>query len=182
MRNDNPLLSMVFLRPFIANLLDDSVRLPAKILEFSVDLRPKPEKRHSWGGGHAYTPADTRAYRGDLAALARASVSPWVVLPLVGPVGVFVRYEFERPKSNKSPFSLHTYTPDIDNLDKMVWDSLTRAGIWRDDAQVSGTIPEKVWVPHGHPSRTSVVVYALETLNPEAGLATIQREIRELSL
>ena len=159
---NNPLLSMVFLRPFIANLLDGSAPLPVKILEFAVDLKPQAEKRHAWGQGHAYTHADTRARRRELSIIARAGINPRIPLPVTGPVAVFTRYEFERPKSNKSPFELHTYKPDTDNLDKMTWDSLSKAGIWKDDAQVSGNIPEKVWVPHGQQSRIIVAVFALD--------------------
>ncbi len=180
---NNPLLSMVFLRPFIANLLDGSAPLPVKILEFAVDLKPQAEKRHAWGQGHAYTYGPSgwkptgqgHAYMHtrELSIIARAGINPRIPLPVTGPVAVFTRYEFERPKSNKSPFELHTYKPDTDNLDKMTWDSLSKAGLWKDDAQVSGNITEKVWVPHGQQSRIIVAVFALETeINEHAATET----------
>ena len=39
-----------------------------------------------------------------------------------------------------------TTKPDLDNAQKLLMDCMTKAGFWKDDAEVSSMILEKFWV------------------------------------
>ncbi|HKQ02660.1 MAG TPA: RusA family crossover junction endodeoxyribonuclease [Actinomycetes bacterium] len=55
---------------------------------------------------------------------------------LEGPVGLALRFFLPRPKSAPRRVTEPTKKPDLDKLIRAVKDGLTRAGIYRDDAQV----------------------------------------------
>jgi Holliday junction resolvase RusA-like endonuclease len=72
------------------------------------------------------------------------------------PVSVDITFLFERPKShygsrNKKPYlkdsapEYHTQKPDIDNLEKAVFDAISDAGMWKDDCQVVISTSAKRW-------------------------------------
>ena len=92
--------------------------------------------------GRVYTPEKTRRYEHRLAAEA----SNWMVLrqldPIVCPCKVMIKAQFEIPKSwtNKkkaqaAAFEINPGKPDIDNVAKIVLDSLNRV-VFEDDQQV----------------------------------------------
>lgn len=89
----------------------------------------------------------------------RASVA-WIAAREVGelfdgPVSVILSFRFPRPKSHfrtgkhagqvklTAPH-LHTVKPDIDKLQRAVFDALTNV-VWRDDSQVCVVRAEKVY-------------------------------------
>ena len=54
-----------------------------------------------------------------------------------GPIRVYARFEFVRPKSVSATKRPHmTVKPDLDKLLRAVFDACPAAGVWRDDAQV----------------------------------------------
>ena len=64
--------------------------------------------------------------------------------PLVNePLVVSLEFRFVRPKSVRR--ELPHVKPDIDKLTRSVLDSLTDAGVWGDDGQVTKTAAEKVY-------------------------------------
>lgn len=90
-----------------------------------------------------YDPAKVKAARAKLLdAVARYKPDT----PMTGPVQLQVTWCFPldkggrhcdgEPKSSK---------PDTDNLQKLLKDCMTKAGFWRDDAQVCREIVEKFW-------------------------------------
>lgn len=64
--------------------------------------------------------------------------------PLDGAIALKVLWLFPRGKSHKHG-QWRTTRPDTDNLQKMLKDSMTRIGFWKDDAQVAREIVEKRW-------------------------------------
>ena len=67
--------------------------------------------------------------------------------PLAGPVRLHTKWIW--PASEvETGWAWKTTKPDTDNLIKMLKDCMTRAGFWRDDAQVASEITEKAEGPH----------------------------------
>lgn len=84
----------------------------------------------------------------------------WAVRPYLpaqpwdGPVRCEIEVYFERPErllKKGCPDGLIWYTakPDRDNTDKSVLDALTKAGLWRDDAQVCDGPVRKFYAERG---------------------------------
>ena len=63
--------------------------------------------------------------------------------PLEGPIRLVVKWLFPRGRHPDSSYK--TTKPDTDNLLKMLKDEMTKAGFWKDDAQVASEINEKFW-------------------------------------
>ena len=64
-------------------------------------------------------------------------------VPFSGPVMLMVKWLFPRGKHQDGEYK--TSKPDTDNLNKMLKDEMTKAGFWKDDAQVASEIIEKFW-------------------------------------
>lgn len=65
-------------------------------------------------------------------------------VPLNGPVRINRTYVFLRNKAHKKD-KWHTVKPDVDKLDRALFDSLKNAGIMQDDARVCAGSHEKLW-------------------------------------
>jgi len=84
--------------------------------------------------------------------LARQLPVGWV--PLDEPAAVFVTAIFGRPRTGPNRFAYkdrrndrrtrYAQKPDADNVSKIVLDSMTHAGTWRDDAIADVTV-RRVW-------------------------------------
>jgi Holliday junction resolvase RusA-like endonuclease len=61
----------------------------------------------------------------------------------MGPAALFVRFFLPRPKSAPRSVVEPAKKPDLDKLVRCVKDGLTRAGVYRDDAQVVLTVARK---------------------------------------
>jgi len=86
-----------------------------------------------------------------LAIIKAANAHKWTLT--LRPVAVELRFAMPRPKSHSGAKGLkpsapefHTQKPDIDNLEKLLGDQITRSGrIWRDDSQVVSMRSDKFW-------------------------------------
>lgn len=63
--------------------------------------------------------------------------------PAAGPLRLVVKWMF--PNGSHRHGTYKDTKPDTDNLNKMLKDEMTKAGFWRDDAQVASEIIEKFW-------------------------------------
>ena len=77
-----------------------------------------------------------------------------------GPAQVTVSFYLERPKTVKiANRLLPTVPPDCDKLARAVLDSLTDAGVWGDDAQVTKLIAMKLYADARNPGCVVKVVF-----------------------
>ncbi len=91
--------------------------------------QPIATGRSRHGKYGTYTPPKTREYMKTHIFQAEKT---WE-----GPVKISITFVHQRPKRIKDPNrTFKTTTPDIDNLCKMVFDILTKSGVWLDDNQV----------------------------------------------
>lgn len=77
----------------------------------------------------------TEPWRQTVIAAARSAMAAhgsWI--RLTGPVAVECVFIFDRPRSVRR--ELPCVRPDADKLERAVFDSLTKAGVWQDDALV----------------------------------------------
>lgn len=71
--------------------------------------------------------------------------------PSAFPVSVSIRFLFAHRKSDSNLFKTVSMfvpkdtRPDVDNMTKFILDCMTKAGYWRDDAQVSRLSVTKRW-------------------------------------
>ena len=95
--------------------------------------------------------ADTWKSAVQIALLEMATQTRWELT--LGPVAVELRFAMPRPKSHfgakglkASAPEFHTQKSDLDNLEKLCLDQITRSGrIWRDDSQVVSMRSDKFW-------------------------------------
>lgn len=92
-----------------------------------------------------------RPWRATVTAAAIAAIPPgWVPS---GAFQVFTQFHLARPKSHYGAKGVlpsrsgaeHAQKPDLDKLCRAVLDSLTDAGVWRDDSQVYHLHATKLW-------------------------------------
>lgn len=107
---------------------------------------PKGSTKAFWRPGmkHAAVTHDnerTKPWQESVVTAARETVGERA--PFEGPVAVVVRFFMPRPKSAPKRVTEPTKKPDLDKLVRCVKDGLTRAGVYRDDAQVVVTIARK---------------------------------------
>lgn len=128
-------------------------------INITVLGEPCGQPRHrTTRAGHIYTPAGTKRdpkkfsrWREAIAAgVAIEMRKCGVSFPVSGPVSVSWSAIFQRPKrmqSKRFPAGLipHTIKPDMDNIDKLICDAITRAGLWRDDCQRQLSNCDKCW-------------------------------------
>jgi Holliday junction resolvase RusA-like endonuclease len=146
-------------------------------ITFTVQGEPKGQPRprafaRKMGNVHV-----ARFYDSDVAdawkrqvalAIAHAvNSSKWALTE--APVAVELRFAMPRPKSHfgakglkPSAPQFHTQKPDIDNLEKLLGDQITRSGrIWRDDSQVVSMRSDKFWAV-GNEQGCSVQITTVE--------------------
>jgi Holliday junction resolvase RusA-like endonuclease len=95
--------------------------------------QPRPRMAAS---GHVYNPDSADAWK----EIVRTAFVPFHKPPITNPVRLRVSFFLPRPKAMKGETAVpHTKKPDVDNLLKAVMDSMTVAGVWKDDALVYAT-------------------------------------------
>lgn len=105
-------------------------------------------------------------YRANL----RAAFEHATTEPFTGPAAVHIVWALPRPKhhygTGRNAERLRATAPtrpypcqrgDIDKLTRAVLDSMTHAGVWKDDAQCVDLSAAVHWQEHGEPARTVVV-------------------------
>lgn len=92
--------------------------------------------------GHAFTPDKTRKAEKKIKEYAESLG----IKPLDGPLDMTIVFGVKKPKSNKNPYPIGR--PDVDNLGKLVQDSLNGIA-YHDDSQVVLLLVSKAWSDEG---------------------------------
>lgn len=147
--------------------------MDATSITFEIPGPAVPQPRQRFANGHAYTPQKNgigifRQAVG-LAAALRARRAGWELSD--GPHECQVEAVFRRPKSHHTASgAVRPSAPgfpgqrhgDNDNLEKGVWDAVTKSGaVWRDDSQIVINGCRKRWADPGEPERTIVTIRRL---------------------
>ncbi|MBO8085949.1 MAG: RusA family crossover junction endodeoxyribonuclease [Marichromatium sp.] len=89
--------------------------------------------------GRPYLPSDYRKWR---AEAVREIQGLDLGKPFAGPCQVTVVFTTAKPRTTKRRYPL----PDVDNLQKSLFDAMTEAGcVWEDDRQCVKLVAEKAW-------------------------------------
>lgn len=110
-------------------------------IQFFVDF-VRGKARARTGGGHQYTPAQTRS---DMQVIAYEFRERCLSMAPKGvPVRLHIVAQRELPKSRpkRVEWEHDTAKPDIDNIAKLVMDALNGVA-WHDDSQVTSLICQK---------------------------------------
>lgn len=111
---------------------------PGWVVTFTVEGIPVPQgsKRLARGRIIDANPKALKEWRANVRTRAVVAKSVIVDLcPYDGPIQCVLLFRFQKPKSarRESPYT----RPDLDKLVRAVLDSVTEAGIWRDDSRVT---------------------------------------------
>lgn len=114
---------------------------------YAVGL-PAPQGSKSVKGrtktGHVILTESSKAVKPWREAVKHAA--PAVTRPLDGPLLVYMIFTMPRPKSATKTDIWPYRTPDLSKLARSTEDAITEAGLWADDARVSGYARlAKVW-------------------------------------
>ena len=108
-------------------------------LTFKIIPRGKGRPRFFARGKfvQVYTDAATKKHENELAKQAKAQL-PSDYEKLSGPLAVDLKFYMPRPKSlpKKDWEGYHWKKPDLDNMEKILWDSLNDI-VWNDDSQIA---------------------------------------------
>lgn len=108
-----------------------------------IPAMPTPRPRFVTRGKFvtAYHPKPYVAYTDALRDMISEALSEAGAEILEGPLAVDIEITLERPKTTKLPAP----RPDADNFAKGILDSMTKAGVWKDDSQVTDLYVSKRW-------------------------------------
>lgn len=113
-------------------------------VSFFVPGPPRGKQRARSGKGRHYTPKETVEAERDIGWQAKKAMAGRQ--PFEGPLelGIVARYDYPASWSPKKRASIFwkTSRPDLDNIAKLVKDSLNGV-VWKDDAQVVSTFQKK---------------------------------------
>jgi len=152
-----------------------------ELLRFTVRGVPQPQPRTRVRGfirqgrpsGQTYDPGTADDWKALVALAARPHLPP---VPFTGPLSLFVRFRFPRPKghygSGRFQLELRPKAPrrwcfgrrrnDFDNMAKAVADVLTAVRCWEDDSHVARAVTELEWADHSGAAGCVVVISQLE--------------------
>lgn len=118
----------------------------ASELQFIVEGRPAPQGSKSYKGNNRFVEASKYlpAWRSAIVLAAKQAIMESNHFgKFATPVEARVTFFIERPKNPK--FDYPGTPPDLDKLVRGLFDSLTQAGVWEDDALCVKLFAEEVW-------------------------------------
>lgn len=123
-------------------------------MKFTMRIDPPTTtaQQHRFGGFAANGRAilyDSPKLREAKHTLAGALIPNAPAEPFKGAIALTVRWFFKTTDKKKQG-RWKISRPDTDNLQKLFKDEMTKAGFWKDDAQVCAEYVEKYWSEQGH--------------------------------
>ena len=115
-----------------------------RVIEFIVWGEPQGKERpRMTRSGHAYTPQKTRTYEAEVVSSFRRDCPGFVPWEKGVPLRVRIRAVYAMPQSASQTAKAKmlagqkrpTKRPDLDNVEKIIWDSI-RAMCFHDDSQI----------------------------------------------
>lgn len=124
------------------------------------DPAPQGSKRHVGNGVMIEQSKKLPAWRKTVAeAVYRTFISTGDERPFTTPVEIWATFYLPRPKSVKRLFP-HV-PPDLDKLERGLFDALTIAGVWLDDSLVVRSHSSKLYAD-GHNAGVAITIRAVE--------------------
>ena len=129
-----------------------------KPIEFTIDVNPPKTTAQQKGARIAgkFIQFFKKKKVREAEKLFTALFKPYApTVPMKGNLKLTMEWFFPYRKSEKKSIVRegriipHTVRPDLDNLEKLPIDTLTKLGFWRDDAQVYDKHTTKYWAPKG---------------------------------
>lgn len=93
-----------------------------------------------------------KPWRNDVALIAKAAKHKQKTDKFEGPVYVETVFVFKRPQKRFDGVTWKATRPDKEKLERAIFDALTTAEIWNDDAQVADSRARKVWTSDEWPN------------------------------
>ena len=120
------------------------------------DPAPQGSKRHVGNGRMIEASKKVGPWRVAVAEAVAAAV-PFEDKPVfTGPVRIMTTYYLARPKTVKR--LLPSVPPDLDKLERGLFDALTQAGVWVDDSLVIRSLPTKLYADSRQPGAVVAIV------------------------
>ena len=133
----------------------------ARSFSLTVYGPPRPLLRPRFGNGRAYDPVKNKHAKKAIASAARTKLfhaQPKTIF--TGPLYAALTFYLPKPKGkirkNSTPYPHPDCKPDIDNLEKLVFDALNGV-LYKDDSQIIETYCRKQWAYDGEP-RTEIII------------------------
>ncbi len=106
---------------------------------------PQGSKKHVGNGVMVEMSKNLKPWRDAIVVVAKAAKRKQGFEMFTGPVGVEARFVFKRPQKGHRDEIYKPSTPDKEKLERALFDALTTAGIWKDDALVADGRAIKLW-------------------------------------
>lgn len=138
----------------------------SKSWELFVQGLPAPQgsKRHVGRGVLIEASKNLKPWREAVVKAAHARLEETGEIYFDEAVEVWVRFILPRPKTNKSEYPI--VPPDLDKLERGIYDALTIAGVWKDDSLIVKAHSQKIWTTDG----VTGAFVVIESLSQEATL------------
>jgi len=108
---------------------------------------PQGSKRHVGNGVLIEASKNLKPWRKAVIKAAQKRLEETGEIYFDEAVEIWVRFILPKPKSNKSDYPI--VPPDLDKLERGIYDALTIANVWRDDSLIVRAHPQKVWTTDG---------------------------------
>lgn len=130
-------------------------------ITITVPGPPRPKMRHRLGRYGVYDPAENKRAQRLIGLIAAEKLSYAKVKTIfTGPLYAALTFYLPKPKSkirkNSTPFPYPDGKPDIDNLEKLVYDALNGI-IYVDDGQIVTALLNKRWAYDREP-RVEIII------------------------
>jgi crossover junction endodeoxyribonuclease RusA len=127
------------------------------VIEFRVFGEPAPQGSKKSIGNNRFV--ETSKKLAPWRKAVKDAATGFVVEDLDAPIFVDVAFYLPKPKTVKREYPV--VKPDADKLLRAVYDGITSAGVWRDDAMIIGGSFRKFYASDTQPMGANIRIYHL---------------------